>query len=283
MDDDERVKALVARAVAGDTAALEGVVREIQDDVYNLAVRMLGGPDEAEDATQEILIQVVTHLGQWRAEASLRTWVWRIAVHHLLRQAKTKKESFCSFDALETAIAMGEANPPLPELSEAELIVLEKELRLDCTEAMILSLDREHRVAWILGEVFGVESSVAALVLEIDAATYRKRLQRARERLGRWMHENCGVANPKNPCSCRRQIPVAMKIGVVDPERLRWASHPERPAAWRKRLRVLDGEVDEIVAAAETLCGHPSYAAPDRLVSKLKEIVRSPRLRVFDA
>jgi len=287
MDDDrgtrEVTQALVARAIGGETAALEEIVRSIQDDVYNLTLRMLGGPEAAEDATQEILIKVVTHLAQWRAEASLRTWVWRIAVNHVLRLERTKKEELCSFEALDAAIAMGNARPPLPALSEAELAVLEKELRLDCTEAMILSLDRDHRIAWVLGEVFDLESAQAAQVLDVDAATYRKRLQRARERLGRWMNDNCGLANEKNPCSCRRQIPIAMRIGVVDPHRLRYARHPERPAAWKKKLRVVGREVDEMVAAAEVLCGHPSYAAPERLVGKLREIIGSGRMRVFDA
>lgn len=279
----EQMKELVALALAGDGRALEAVVRETKDDVYNLALRMLGRPATAEDATQEILIQVITHLGQWRAEASLRTWVWRIAVRHLLRQQKTEEEQQCSFDALEGAIAAGSGNPPLPALEEAELAVLEKELRLNCTEAMILSLDREHRIAWILGEVFELESPQAAEVLDLDAATYRKRLQRARARLGRWMHDNCGVANPKNPCHCRRQIPVAIDIGVVDPDRLLFANHSEIPDVPRKRLSVLGGDADEIMVAAQVLCSHPRYSAPERLVTALRHLIAHGGLRLFDA
>jgi len=59
----------VAHALAGDRAAIEALVRELEDDVYGLALRMLGERTAAEDATQEILLQVLTHLSQWRQEA----------------------------------------------------------------------------------------------------------------------------------------------------------------------------------------------------------------------
>ena len=57
---------LVARAVDGDKAALEEVVRLLQDPLYRLALRMTWRPADAEDATQEILIRVVTRLASWR-------------------------------------------------------------------------------------------------------------------------------------------------------------------------------------------------------------------------
>ena len=64
------LEVLVERAKAGDGAALEAVVRAIQDRVYNLAIRMLWHPADAEDATQEILIRVITNLGSFRGESA---------------------------------------------------------------------------------------------------------------------------------------------------------------------------------------------------------------------
>ncbi|MBO0878169.1 MAG: RNA polymerase sigma factor, partial [Pseudonocardia sp.] len=60
---------LVRAALAGEADALERVVRTVQDAVYRLALRMTGLPADAEDATQEILIKVVTRLSSWRGEA----------------------------------------------------------------------------------------------------------------------------------------------------------------------------------------------------------------------
>jgi DNA-directed RNA polymerase specialized sigma24 family protein len=61
--------ALIQRAQGGELVALEAVLRRIQGPVYNLAVRMLGRRDDAQDATQEILLKVTTHLGGWRRTA----------------------------------------------------------------------------------------------------------------------------------------------------------------------------------------------------------------------
>jgi len=79
------IESLVVRAKEGDQNSLEELVRNIQDLVYGLALRMLSHPADAEDATQEILVKVVTHLGSFRQESAFTTWVYRIASNHLLR------------------------------------------------------------------------------------------------------------------------------------------------------------------------------------------------------
>ena len=68
----ENLEALVQRAAQGDKAALDAVLREIKDDVYKLSMRMLGHPSDAEDATQEVLIKVLTHLGSFRGDSASR-------------------------------------------------------------------------------------------------------------------------------------------------------------------------------------------------------------------
>ena len=76
--------ALVRLSRAGDRQALERLIEAIQGKVYNLAIRMLRVPADAEDATQEILIKVITHLGEFRSESAFTTWVYRVASNHLL-------------------------------------------------------------------------------------------------------------------------------------------------------------------------------------------------------
>lgn len=69
----------VIRAQAGNRQALETIVEGIQGKVYELALRMLGHPSDAEDAAQEILIKVITRMGSFRGESAFYTWVYRIA------------------------------------------------------------------------------------------------------------------------------------------------------------------------------------------------------------
>ena len=67
---------------------LENVVKEIQDYIYKLAVRMLWHPEDAKNATQEILIRMVTHLGSFENKSQFKTWVYRIASNSLINYKK---------------------------------------------------------------------------------------------------------------------------------------------------------------------------------------------------
>jgi RNA polymerase sigma factor (sigma-70 family) len=74
---------IARRAVGGDRDAVDSLVRSLQDDVYGLALRMLWNREDAEDATQEILVRTVTRLSQFDFRSKLRTWVYRIAVNYI--------------------------------------------------------------------------------------------------------------------------------------------------------------------------------------------------------
>ena len=170
--------ALVVRAKGGDAVALEELVGGVQDRVYRLALRMVTRPAEAEDATQEILIRVMTRLSTYRGEAAFTTWVHRVAVNHLLDRKKTVVESMeLSFDAYAEDLRSGlSTKEPSPDAA-----LLADEVRLSCTQAMLTCLDRDHRVAYVLGEVFEVSSSDGAYICDVTPAAYRKRLSRRSE------------------------------------------------------------------------------------------------------
>ena len=119
MNIDSRLDQLVEQAREGNEEALEAVVRGIQDRIYNLSLRMLWHPSDAEDATQEILLKVITHLSQFRQESAFTTWVYQIATNHLLTTRRHRAEStpltFAFIgDVLEGAEAeRSQANPAL--------------------------------------------------------------------------------------------------------------------------------------------------------------------------
>jgi RNA polymerase sigma factor (sigma-70 family) len=267
---------LVERTRAGDRRAAEALIAAVQDDLFRLAMRMLGLRAEAEDATQEILLQALTHLTEFRGESEFRTWLWRIAVRHLLRAKRGRREELASFETLEMLIAQGDTIPSYPELADAERALMAQEVRLACTQAILMSLERDQRIAWILADIFELSSEQAAAVLEIEPAAYRKRLSRARERLEIWMRSRCGLANAANACRCTRQIPVAVAFGVLDPNRLEYARH-SGPA-----LRIV-AEADEIEAAASVLKSHPDYRAPASVLAGIRSLIDSGRYLVFDA
>src|SRR5262245_12968767 len=142
----------VAReAVAGNRDALDHLVRTLQGDVYGLAIRMLWKREDAEDATQEILIRVVTRLSQFDFRSRLRTWVYRVAVNYLLDVKKSPVERLhLTFDQFGEDLAKGLSDEGP---ADAEQSLLVEEVRIGCTLGMLQCLDREHRVAYVLGEI----------------------------------------------------------------------------------------------------------------------------------
>ena len=83
---------LIRRCLAGEAQALEQLIRSIQGRVYNLAVRFYWNPADAEDATQEILIRIITNLATFRGESAFDTWAHRVASNYLLNSQRRPAE-----------------------------------------------------------------------------------------------------------------------------------------------------------------------------------------------
>jgi len=262
---------LAEKARGGDKDALEALVRAIQNPVYGLAIRMLGDPSAAEDATQEILIKVITRLDTFRGESRLLTWVYAVAANHL-RTMRTKgwehrQESFEQMIERQAQI-LPDAVPP-----GVEEVVLTREIRLMCLHGSLICLDRDHRLAFVLGEGLELNSVEAAQVLGITPVTFRKRLSRARERIRTFMLRHCGMVDPRNLCRCNLWCEAAVKAGAVDPEHPTLAGHPAaegRDEDLEQRLEGLE-ELERISVLFRSL---PSYRAPDTLISQLAEMIQ---------
>jgi DNA-directed RNA polymerase specialized sigma24 family protein len=96
--------------------------------------------EDARDATQDILILVVTKLSTFRRDASFRTWVYRIAVNYLLDE-KRRRDPQLTFADFEADLKDGLVADPAPPADYVELL---NELRVSCTMAMLLCLDVPH-------------------------------------------------------------------------------------------------------------------------------------------
>src|SRR5262245_56084839 len=83
---------LVRRIQNGDREALESLVRHHQDWIYNIALRMVYLPEDAEDATQEILIKLLTKLSSFEGRSSFRTWLYRLVCNHVLNMKRGRAD-----------------------------------------------------------------------------------------------------------------------------------------------------------------------------------------------
>ncbi|HEX4449451.1 MAG TPA: RNA polymerase sigma factor [Kofleriaceae bacterium] len=257
---------LVDRARAGERAALDELVRATKDLVFNLAVRMLGSVADAEDATQEILIKIVTHLASFRGDSAFRTWAYRVAANHLLTTRKRGAElRVASFEQLGEAL---DANLVAGDRAVDDQLLV-REAKLICTSMMLACLDRDHRLAFVLGEIFEFASDEGAAVLEISSDAFRKRLSRARERMAAFMGAQCGLADPRNACRCAKQAGHAVAAGQLDPRRLAWGPLGCRPAPKLERV----ADIDSVARAIEVFRSNPNFVAPEAVLAGIKQVL----------
>jgi RNA polymerase sigma factor (sigma-70 family) len=200
-------------AINGNRAALERVVRALQGDIYGLALRMLCNREDAEDATQEILVRIVTRLSQFDFRSKLTTWAYRVAINYILDVRKSAVERLqLSFERFSEDLTAGLGAEAPPETEHSLLI---EEVKVACTLGMLQCLDRPHRLAYVLGEILEMSGPEAAEVLDIEPALFRKRLQLARESILNFTRRYCGLASDSAPCTCNRQMPAALRAGKI--------------------------------------------------------------------
>lgn len=275
------IEELVELAVTGEKKALETLVERIQDRVYKLALRILARPVDAEDAAQEILIKVITHLSSFRKESTFMTWVYRISANHLLTTRKRRAELWeINFEQCQKQIDKGFAETWHPSVSEAEQKLIAEELRLNCLQALLQCLDRGLRMAYVLGEIFEVKSQEGAYILDVTPEAFRQRLSRARKLIRKFVGKNCGLITIENLCHCKRLAPSAVKTGWVNPQKLLFVNHKREHQTEDFDESYLR-ELDELHRVAALFRSHPDYAAPETLIGNIKEMLDSDRFKLL--
>jgi RNA polymerase sigma factor (sigma-70 family) len=266
---------VLTRAVNGDLSALDALLAGIQPGVYNLCVRMLGNRDDAADACQEILLKITTHLGTFRGDAAFTTWAYQVARNHLLTASTRSRESpELSFDALSATLQAGldlGRDTWNNRVLQPDEKLAAREMAVTCTQGMLMRLDREHRLAYLLDAVFGLSSEESAQVLEISSAAYRKRLSRARQALDGFAQNTCGVVNPTAACQCEKQVHALRQLerkGIKRPAPTLCMDTQERQHA----ANALDS-IMHMSDMAEVLRSHPEWRAPDRQLAAIRLVL----------
>jgi RNA polymerase sigma factor (sigma-70 family) len=278
---DSNLEQFVRQAKNGDQHALEMIIAQIQDKVYGLALRMLGQAEDAEDETQEILIKVITHLSEFREESAFTSWVYRISCNHLLTTRKRNIERMgMTFEFLEDfAAAEAEKTYPLA-VSGQERAVLQEEARLGCLQAILSCLETEMRIAFILGDIFGVTSNEGAYILDITPEAFRKRLSRARSRIQNFMVKNCGLVNKNNPCRCENKAGRDLQLGSPNPKK---KSFVDKKNVLKIRAEAMAHlkELSEIERATALFRSYPEYQSPESFKDIVKSLINSGKYSFF--
>ncbi|WP_271769749.1 RNA polymerase sigma factor [Aquimarina algiphila] len=212
---------LIEKSINGDKMALEKLIKKHQDWIYNVALTFIGDREEALDIMQEVLIKVITNLSSFQRKSAFRTWLFRITKNHFLNMKRGKHErNTLTFEQFGQGIdnLSDESLNNYSYATENKLLI--KEAKISCMKGMLLCLDREQRMIFIIGELFEFSDRVGSEIMEISKVNFRVKLHRAKEQLYNFMNNKCGLINKNNPCRCARKTAGFIKMGFVDPVNL---------------------------------------------------------------
>ena len=265
---------LIQKATAGDKKALETVLIGVQDLIFNLSLRMLGTFPDAEDATQDILLKIITHLSSFKGESSFSTWVFSIASNHLKSYQKHMFAKFpLSFEFYGDDIRNADIND-VPDLTQnVERSVLAEELKLSCTNVMLQCLDAESRCIFILGTMFKVDSRIAGDILGITPEAYRQRLSRVRKKVADFLKEYCGEYG-NGTCRCSDRVDYAIQNHRLNPEQLDFT------AAITKKMLDVREAMEEIDGISHEFSFCKTYQSPEGLKKFIEDFLNGPSFSV---
>lgn len=268
---------LVNQAKEGDGKALEKAIRMIQPSIFALAQRFLWHPQDAEDATQEVLVRVVTGLSGFRGDSQFSTWVYRVAFNTLLsinkKPMEDKVQGFDDFAAqLENEALLQTQTYDTPEQSR-----LIEEVKIGCTLGMLLCLDRPQRMVYILGEILELEHGIMAEILQQTKDNVRQKLSRARKQISTFMNNHCGVVNPDNRCRCEGRIQTSIAQGCVNKDHLIFTtSDKDAQLSIKAQEHIL--ELEETRRVAALYQSYPDIQMRGDFSSWIKTILESHQL-----
>lgn len=179
---------LLERAKQGDYNAFMQLIEPHEKRLYNLALRITGSREDAEDVLQDTLLSALEHLHDFRGDSAFGTWLYRIAMHNAFRILRKRRggESVSFEELVSERTDEDEETIPHPEFvaewRDPAEVAEQNELRRILEEA-IQQLPESYRAVFTLRDVEGLSTKEVADILGISEGNVKIRLLRARLKL----------------------------------------------------------------------------------------------------
>jgi RNA polymerase sigma-70 factor (ECF subfamily) len=175
---------LLARLREGSSQAFEELIEAYQGPVFGFVYRLLEDPTEAPDVTQEVFLKVYRKLGDFRAECSLKTWIYRIAIH----EASNRRRWFSRHRQRERPLdgerdENGFSWEQVQDQGDSPYDALRRREQKEMIAQGLRSMDERLRVALVLRDIEGLSYNEIADTLQISLGTVKSRILRGREAL----------------------------------------------------------------------------------------------------
>jgi RNA polymerase sigma-70 factor (ECF subfamily) len=176
-DDNAEIATLVQRTLGGDTAAFEQIIIRYERRVFSLAMKLLGSPDDAQDAAQEVFLRVFKYIHRFDIGKPMEPWLMQMTVNVCRNIGRSRQRRWDIFPAtVEADIALA------PESSDPQAGLDEEQERQMLWKALD-GLPEKERLAVILRDINGLTTSQVAQILGSSETTVRSQVSRARVRM----------------------------------------------------------------------------------------------------
>jgi len=185
---DPKEQALLERLQSGDERALSDLAEAYGSKIFQLAFRYLKNKEDAEEIAQDVLFKVHRHVGNFRGDAALSSWIYRITFNAAMSRLRTSAYQRAQAEdrqAAAAAVAEGrDEKPALPRepadwAHMADESVLRGQLRRKLFGA-VLALPAIYRAPVLLRDIHGMSAEEASAVLRVKDQTLKSRLHRGR-------------------------------------------------------------------------------------------------------
>jgi RNA polymerase sigma-70 factor, ECF subfamily len=194
---------VVRLAQRGDADAFERVYRLHSRKIYNLCLRMVGNPTEAEDLTQDVFLQLVRKIGTFRGESSFSTWLHRMSVNIVLMRFRRKPIAQTSLDAITNPEE--ECSAPPKELGGPDLR-LNGVIDRITLQAAINELAPGSKAMFILHDIQGYKHDEIAGMFGCSVGNSKSQVHKARMRLRELLRKALGKSSRRRRKSTRHPL-----------------------------------------------------------------------------
>ena len=180
-----RERGLIQDLQEGDGAAYETLISQYQQPVYNLVCRLMDNPGDASDVVQEVFLKVFRHIGSFRGQSSLKTWIYRIAVneaHNHLRWFSRHRKREVRLEQEDGAGGRNYSNT-LPDPGRSPFEITAGAETMDLIGRSLARLKPIFRDAVVLRDVEDLSYEEIAEILQVSLGTVKSRILRGREAL----------------------------------------------------------------------------------------------------
>ncbi len=195
---------IIRRVLDGDTNAFEGLVLEHQKNVYNLALKMLGNPEDAMDASQECFLRAFRSLSGFQGDSRFSVWLYRMTSNvciDFLRKKKRRAE--VSMTVVNDEDEESELEIPDERFSPEQ--ALDRQERVRAVREGLQKLPEEYRRILTMREIGGLSYEELAEALDLELGTVKSKLFRARKKLCEVLLES-GNFSPPDASKGRKEV-----------------------------------------------------------------------------